>query len=91
MSYQYNTMYSNEEIQKMYAFDIKITYSDNEIIKKKIITLDKIGEILECKNNIKKIKIIFCSINSDNIESIILKKTFDNEINDDICFDFQPK
>ena len=85
MSYQYNTyMYSTEEIQKIYAFDIKITYNDNEIVKKKIITLDKIGEILQCKNNIKKIKIIFCSIVSDTIESIVLKKTFDYEINDTV-------
>jgi hypothetical protein len=85
MSYQYNTnMYSNEEIQKIYAFDIKITYNDNEVIKKKFITVDKIGEIIECKNNIKKIKVIFCSINSDNIETIVLKKQFDNEINDTV-------
>ncbi len=85
MSYQYNTnMYSTEEIQKIYAFDIKITYNNNEVIKKKLITLDKIGEIIECKNNIKKIKITFCSILCDNIESIILKKTFDNEIKDTV-------
>jgi hypothetical protein len=85
MSYQYNiNMYSNEEIKKIYAFDIKITCNDDEVIKKKLITLDKIGEILECKNNIKKIKIVVCFINSDNIETIILKKTFDDEINDTI-------
>ena len=85
MSYQYSTnMYSTEEVQKIYAFDIKITYIDNEIIKKKIITIDKVGEIFECKNNIKKFKVVVCSINSDNIESIILKKQFDNKINDTI-------
>ncbi len=77
-------MYSHEEIQKIYIFDIKITYNNNEVLKKKMITIDKIGEITECKNNIKKIKIIFSLFNSNNIESIVLKKTFDNEINDTV-------
>jgi hypothetical protein len=75
------TSYSNQEIQLIYAFDIKIIDYDNTIIKKKLITLDKMGNILECKNNIKKIKITFCSINSDNIDTIILKKTFNEQIN----------
>jgi hypothetical protein len=84
MSYNINSninSYSNQEIQLIYAFDIKIIDNDNTIIKKKLITLDKMGNILECKNNIKKIKITFCSINSDNIDTIVLKKTFNEEIN----------
>jgi hypothetical protein len=80
MSYNINS-YSNQEIQLIYAFDIKIIDNDNTIIKKKLITLDKMGNILECKNNIKKIKITFCSINSDNIDTIVLKKTFNEQIN----------
>ncbi len=79
----YNINYSNQEIQLIYAFDIKIINTNNEIIKKKIITSDKIGEILECKNNIKKIKIICCLINN-NINTITFKKTFNEEIDNTI-------
>jgi hypothetical protein len=82
MSYNYHN--SNNEIQLIYAFDIKIINNNNETIKKRIITSDKIGEILECENNIRKIKITFCSINSDNIITVVLKKTFDEKINDNI-------
>jgi hypothetical protein len=78
------TSYSNQEIQLIYAFDIKIIDNNDEVIKKKLITLDKIGNILECKNNIKKIKITFCLINSDNIDTIVLKKSFNEEINDTV-------
>lgn len=77
----YNLNYSNQITQLIYAIDIKIINNDNEIIKKKLITSDKNGELLECKNNIKKIKITFCLINLDNIETISLKKSFHQEIN----------
>ena len=87
MSYQYSiNNYSKEEIQKIYIFDVKIIDNDNNIIKKKVITSDNIGEILECKNNIKKIKITFCLLNSNfnSIETIILKKTINQEINEPV-------
>ncbi len=83
MSYNINNYCSNIEIKLIYVFDVKII-NNNDTIKKRIITSDKIGEILECENNIKKIKITFCSINSDNIITVVLKKTFDEEINDNI-------
>ncbi len=83
MSYNINNYCSNIEIKLIYVFDVKII-NNNDTIKKRIITSDKIGEILECENNIKKIKITFCSINSDNIITVVLKKTFDEEINNNI-------
>ncbi len=83
MSYCYNT--SNFENQNIiYAFDVKIINFDDEIIKKNIVSLEKIGELLECKNNIKKIKITFCSLNSTISETLVLKKTFNDEIDDTI-------
>jgi hypothetical protein len=83
MSYSYNTsVIENQDI--IYAFDIKIINFNNEIIKKNIVSLEKIGELLECKNNIKKIKITFCSLNSKLSETLILKKNFNNEIDDNI-------
>ncbi len=86
MSYTYNSINTSviENQDIIYAFDIKIINFDNEIIKKKMVSLDKIGELLECKNNIKKIKIIFCSLNSTVSETLVLKKTFNNEIDDNI-------
>jgi hypothetical protein len=79
-------IYSNQEIQLIYAFDIKIINNDNNITKKKLITSERLGEILECKNNIKKIKVICCIIKSDNIESVILKKSFNEDINNIVLF-----
>ena len=79
-NYSINT-YSNLENQNdIYVFDVKIIEFDDEIIKKKIINIDKIGELLECKNNIKKIKIIVYLLNSNNIDSILIKKIFVNQI-----------
>jgi hypothetical protein len=82
MSYNYSIKtYSNLENQNdVYVFDIKIINFDEEVIKKKLISVDKIGDLLEYKNNIKKIKINFCILNSNNIDSIIIKKNFLNEI-----------
>jgi hypothetical protein len=84
MSYNYNNTCSNFENQKdIYAFDIKIIKFDDDIVRKKIISLDKIGELLECENNIKKIKITFYLLNS-NLTETIIKKNFVNEINETI-------
>ncbi len=91
MSYNYNNTYSTcstcsnfENQEDIYAFDIKIINFDDEIVRKKIISLDKIGELLECENNIKKIKITFYLLNSNLSETIILKKNLTNEINETI-------
>ena len=88
MSYNYNNTCSTcsnfENQEDIYAFDIKIINFDNEIVRKKIISLDKIGELLECENNIKKIKITFYLLNSNLSETIILKKNLTNEINETI-------
>ena len=88
MSYNYNNTCSTcsnfENQEDIYAFDIKIINFNDEIERKKIISLDKIGELLECENNIKKIKITFCLLNSNLSETIILKKHFINEINETI-------
>ena len=80
----YNTCSNFENQEDIYAFDIKIINFDDEIIKKKLISLDKIGELLECENNIKKIKITFCLLNSNLSETIIFKRNFINEINETI-------
>ncbi len=87
MSYNTNTCIhtSNFENQDtIYAFHIKIINFDDEIIKKNMVSLEKIGELLECKNNIKKIKITFCSLNSTISDTLVLKKTFNNEIDETI-------
>jgi hypothetical protein len=91
MSYNYNNTYSTcstcsnfENQEDIYAFDIKIINFVDEIVRKKIISLDKIGELLECENNIKKIKITFYLLNSNLSETIILKKYLTNEINETI-------
>lgn len=88
MSYNYNNTCSTcsnfENQEDIYAFDIKIINFDDEIVRKKIISLDKIGELLECENNIKKIKITFYLLNSNLSETIILKKNLTNEINETI-------
>ena len=89
MSYNYNTNISNncsnfENQEDIYVFDIKIINFDDSILRKKIISLDKIGELLDCENNIKKIKITFCLLNSNLSETIVLKKYFINEINETI-------
>jgi hypothetical protein len=86
MSYSYNTStcYNFENQEDIYAFEIKIINFDDEVIKKKLISLDKIGELLECENNIKKIKITFCLLNSNLFETIVFKKHFINEINETI-------
>ena len=81
---EYFNSCSTQEEQIVYVFDIKIIDNNDNIIKKKFISIDKIGNILECDNNIKKIKITCCIINSDNINSIILKKSFNQEINDTV-------
>jgi hypothetical protein len=79
-----NTCSNFENQEDIYTFDIKIINFEDEIVRKKIISLDKIGELLECENNIKKIKIIFYLLNSNLSETIILKKNFINEINETI-------
>jgi hypothetical protein len=89
MSYNYSikTCCNLENQNDIYVFDIKIINFDNEIIKKNYISTDKIGDLLECKNNIKKIKICFYLLNSNSIDTmntIILKKHFSNEINDSV-------
>jgi hypothetical protein len=88
MSYNYNNTCSTcsnfENQEDIYAFDIKIINFNDEIVRKKIISLDKIGELLECENNIKKIKITFYLLNSNLSETIILKKNLTNEINETI-------
>lgn len=92
MSYQYSSNLLNkscsdfENQNDIYAFNIKIINNDEQIIKKNLVSLDKIGELLECKNNIKKIKITFCLLNSNfnSIETIILKKTINQEINEPV-------
>jgi hypothetical protein len=88
MSYNTNNSISTcsnfENQEDIYAFDIKIINFNDEIVRKKIISLDKIGELLECENNIKKIKITFCLLNSNLSETVIFKKHFINEINETI-------
>ena len=79
---EYNSCSTQEE-QIMYAFDIKIIDNDDNIIKKKCLSIDKIGHLLECENNIKKIKIVCCIINI-NMNSIVLKKSFEEQINDTV-------
>ncbi len=95
MSYNYSIKSNNhlenfkqknseqENQNNIYVFEIKIVNFDDNIIKKKLVSLDKHGELLECKNNIKKIKIVFCYLNS--MEIITLKKTFTDEINETIA------
>ena len=92
MSYNYNinTCSNFENQEDIYAFDVKIINFDDEIERKKIISLDKIGELLECENNNKKIKITFCLLNSNLFETIILKKHFINEINETIILFKKP-
>ncbi len=90
MSYTYNNSKSNniccnfENQEDVYVFNIKIITFDDNIIKKNIISLDKIGDLMECENNIKKFKITFCLLNSNLCEKIILKKNFINEIDETI-------
>jgi hypothetical protein len=88
MSYSYNisneTCSNFENQEDIYAFNVKIINFNDEVIKKNIISLDKIGELLECENNIKKIKITFCLLNSNLSETIILKKNFINEIDETV-------
>lgn len=84
MSYSYSSCSNFENQDNIYAFDVKIINFDNEIIKKNLISLDKTGELLECKNNIKKFKITFCLLNSSQTETIVLKKNFSEEINESI-------
>ncbi len=79
-----NTISNFENQDVIYAFEIKILTFDDEIIKKNMVSLEKIGELLECKNNIKKIKITVCSLNSTISEILTLKKTFNNQINDTV-------
>lgn len=84
MSYNYNNVSNFENQDIIYVFNIKIINNDDEIIKKNMVSLEKIGELLECKNNIKKIKITFCSLNSNISETCIIKKTLNDEIDETI-------
>ncbi len=86
MSYNYSyDLCSNFENQdNIYAFGIKIINFDDETIKKNLISLDKTGELLEYKNNIKKIKVTFCLLNSSQTETIVLKRNFIEEISDTV-------
>lgn len=71
---------SNNEVESnFFIFEIKIsTFDDTEYIYRKISYKNK-GILLEVENNIKKIKISMCRINSiDNL--IIIRKHFNNII-----------
>ncbi len=77
MSYNY-TCATIEQSNETYIFEIKITYFDNTIVKQRIISMDCIGDLIVAENNIKKIKIIFCKLNS--MEIITLRKNFTQPI-----------
>ncbi len=65
MSYEYNyAIGENKNI--IYIFEMKITYN-NETIKKRLVTDLNNGELLQVKNDIKKIKISLCILNSNKL------------------------
>ena len=75
----YNTCTDIEEKNEVYVFEIILTYDDN-IIKHRVISVNKIGELFSAKNSIKKIKITLCILNC--METIVLKKQFNEDIKD---------
>lgn len=77
MSYNY-TCATIEKSNETYIFEIKITFFDNSIVKQRIVSMDRIGDLIVAENNIKKIKIIFCKLNSMDI--ITLRKNYTQPI-----------
>ena len=75
----YNTCTDIEEKNEVYVFEVILTYDDSVIIKR-IISMNKMGELFSAKNSIKKIKITLCILNS--METIVLKKQFNKDITD---------
>jgi hypothetical protein len=83
MSYNLIEHCSNIEIQNdIFVFEIKITTNDNDYIKHRFISTDKSGKLLSTINNIKKIKVSLCLLNTMKI--INFKKNIKNGINDTI-------
>lgn len=86
MSYGYvanqKTYSTIEQQNNIYVFEIAVTYFDNTIIKQRVISIEKIGELLIAENNIKKIKVTLCFMNSMDI--IVLKKHFNQSISESI-------
>ncbi len=82
MSCEY-TYSTKENENNIYVFEMKITYNDNTIIKKRLISDLTCGKLLEVKNDIKKLKISLCIVNNDKLpEYIIIKKHLNNNIDD---------
>ncbi len=76
--YCYSTGQNKNNI---YIFEMKITYNDDSIIKKRLISDLNCGELIQVKNYIKKIKISLCLLNSNKIlENIVIKKNINNTI-----------
>ena len=76
----YNTCTDIEEKNEVYVFEVILIYDNNVIIKHRVISMNKMGELFSAKNSIKKIKITLCILNS--METIVLKKQFNKDITD---------
>ncbi len=75
--YCYST---GQDKNNIYIFELKITYNDDSIIKKRLISDLNRGELIKVKNNIKKIKISLCILNKTkggvigNNKILVIKK-----------------
>ena len=67
--YCYST---GQKKNNIYIFELKITYNDDSIIKKRLISDLNSGELIQVKNNIKKIKISLCFLNKTDCSNKIL-------------------
>ena len=83
MNYELSKSYSKNESQpSMYMFEIKITNNENEIITKRLSTMNKEGYIMKTENNIKNIKItVICM---ENLKTTTIKKKINNMINEQL-------
>jgi hypothetical protein len=76
--YSYST---GENKNTIYVFETKITYNDNTIVKKQLITDLNCGELITVKNDIKKLKISLCLLNTNKIsETITIKKNINDSL-----------
>ncbi len=76
--YCYST---GQDKNNIYIFELKITYNDYSIIKKRLISDLNSGELIQVKNNIKKIKISVCFLNKTNGSNkiLVIKKNINYE------------
>ncbi len=73
MSCEYSYSINNNK-NNIYIFEVKITYNDNTIVKKRLVSDLTFGELIQVKNYIRKIKISLFTLNSRNTN--IIKKSF---------------